>query len=256
MGIDHRHNLLDPVRQSLSAAVHPVRMVAQMPESLLTSASQSFRSREELQAEVERLRRRQLLYEARLQRLDALEVENIRLRQLLDSSHDLSQPVLIAELIEIDLDPYRHLIQINKGSNDDVHAGQPVLDADGVVGQVDEVGRFSAQVRLITDPSHGLPVQVNRNGLRAIAAGTGQSDRLKIKSLTNNADVEEGDLLVTSGLGGRFPQGYPVARIADVTERPGRPFARVEATPEAALDRIQEVLLVRRDSGTNREARE
>jgi rod shape-determining protein MreC len=248
MGVDHRHEVLEPVRQTLSAAVHPIRLTAQVPLSLLDAASDRMRSRDELAAELERLRRQQLLYEARLQRLDALEVENIRLRELLDSSHDLAHPVLIAELIEIDLDPQRHLIQVNKGTNSNVYAGQPVLDANGVVGQVDEVGPFSARVRLITDPSHGLPVQINRNGLRAIAAGTGQQDRLRITSLTNNADVKEGDLLVTSGLGGRFPQGYPVARIATVTTRPGRPFARVEASPTAALNRIQEVLLVKNRS--------
>ncbi len=253
MGVDHRHDVLEPVRQTLSAAVHPIRLTAQMPLSLLDAATDQMRSRDELTARLEQLRRQQLLYEARLQRLDALEVENIRLRELLDSSHNLANPVLIAELIEIDLDPQRHLIQINKGSNDDVYAGQPVLDANGVVGQVDEVGRFSARVRLITDPSHGLPVQINRNGLRAIASGTGQRHRLQIKSVTNNADVREGDLLVTSGLGGRFPQGYPVARIDNVTQRPGRAFARVEAAPMAALNRIQEVLLVRNRGQTDTE---
>lgn len=257
IGVDHRHDILEPVRQTLSAAVHPVRLTAELPLSLVDMASQRFRTREELTSELERLRRRQLLYEARLQRLDALEVENIRLHELLDSSHNLNQSVLIAELIEIDLAPYRHLIQINKGSNSGVYNGQPVLDADGVVGQVDEVGPFSARVRLITDPSHALPVQVNRNGVRAIASGTGQSQELEITSLPNNTDVREGDLLVTSGLGGRFPQGYPVARIATVEAQPGRSFARVTATPTGALDRIQEVLLVRdnnREPGTTAEA--
>lgn len=222
-------------------------MTAELPLTLVDQASQGLRSRDELASELARLRRRQLLYEARLQRLDALEVENIRLRELLDSSHNLDQNVLIAELIEIDLDPYRHLIQINKGSNKGVYRGQPVLDANGVVGQIDEVGPFSARVRLITDPSHALPVQVNRNGIRAIASGTGQRQQLAITSLPNNTSVREGDLLVTSGLGGRFPQGYPVARIATVATQPGRAFARVTAEPTGSLDRIQEVLLVRED---------
>jgi len=250
MGVDQRHSVLQPVRQGLSAVVHPVRLTAQMPVTLVNRASERLRSREELRSELQQLRRRQLLYEARLQRLDALEVENIRLRELLDSSHNLDQSVLIAELIQIDLAPYRHLIRINKGQSDGVYIGQPVLDANGVVGQIDEAGPFSAQARLITDPSHALPVQVKRNGIRAIASGTGQDQRLEITSLTNNTDVREGDLLVTSGLGGRFPAGYPVARIASIMKQPGRPFAEVTATPTGALNRIQEVLLVRGDQNS------
>jgi len=253
MGVDQRHSVLQPVRQGLSAAVHPVRLTAQMPVTLVNRASERLRSREELRSELQQLRRRQLLYEARLQRLDALEVENIRLRELLDSSHNLDQSVLIAELIQIDLAPYRHLIRINKGQSEGVYIGQPVLDANGVVGQIDEAGPFSAQARLITDPSHALPVQVKRNGIRAIASGTGQNQRLEITSLTNNTDVREGDLLVTSGLGGRFPAGYPVARIASITKQPGRPFADVTATPTGALNRIQEVLLVRGDQNSQTE---
>ncbi|MGD8429392.1 MAG: rod shape-determining protein MreC [Ectothiorhodospiraceae bacterium] len=252
MTVDHRDQLLQPVRYTLSAAVYPIRVAANFPAEFGGAISRQFSSRRELMEENARLRAQQLLYEARLQKLDALEVENIRLRGLLDSAYEVGESVLIAELLRVDLDPYTHLIQIDKGASDQVYRGQPVLDANGVVGQVDRVGPFTATVRLITDPSHGLPVQVNRNGVRAIAVGTGNLHRLDLSSLPNNTDIRAGDLLVTSGLGGRFPAGYPVARVDKVNTDPGRAFARVSATPTGALDRLQEVLLVRREDDSLR----
>lgn len=246
MTLDHRQNLLEPLRQTLSAVVHPVRLAASLPVELTGLASNQLTSRRALAEENARLRNQQLLYEARLQRLDALEVENIRLRELLDSAYELEEPVLIAELVAVDLDPYTHLIQIDKGTRDGVYRGQPVIDAGGIIGQVDEAGPFSATVRLISDPSHAIPVQVNRNGLRSIAVGNGNLQSLELTSLPNNADIREGDLLVTSGLGGRFPPGYPVGRISAVHTDPGQAFADIEVTPSGALNRIQEVLLIRR----------
>lgn len=249
MVLDHREQLLDPVRQTLSAAVHPIRIIADLPASALAATTDLLRSRRELAAEIERLRDQQLRYEARLQKLDSLEVENIRLRNLLESSYEVGESVLIAELLRIDLDPYTHLIQIDKGAGAGVYAGQPVLDANGIIGQVDRVGTFSSSVRLLTDPSHALPVQVNRNGVRAIATGTGKLDSLELNGLPNNTDIREGDLLVSSGLGGRFPEGYPVARVTTVDINPGQPFAHVTADPTGAVNRIREVLLVRREDG-------
>lgn len=254
MTLDHRQNLLEPIRQGLSAVVHPVRLAASLPVELTGVASDQLTSRRELVEENARLRNQQLLYEARLQRLDALEVENIRLRDLLDSAYELEEPVLIAELVAVDLDPYTHLIQIDKGTGDGVYPGQPVIDAGGIIGQVDEAGPFSATVRLISDPSHAIPVQINRNGLRSIAVGNGNLQSLELTSLPNNADIREGDLLVTSGLGGRFPPGYPVGRISAVNIDPGQAFADVTVTPSGALNRIQEVLLIRRGDDSPRAA--
>lgn len=255
MTLDHRQNLLDPVRQTLSAVVHPIRLIAALPVELTGAASVQLTNRRELLEDNARLRHQQLLYEARLQRLDALEVENIRLRELLDSAYELEEPVLIAELVQVDLDPYTHLIQIDKGSRDGVFAGQPVIDANGIIGQVDEVGPFSASVRLISDPSHAIPVQVNRNGLRSIAIGNGNLNALELSSLPNNADIRPGDLLVTSGLGGRFPAGYPVGRVERVETDPGEAFADITVEPSGALNRIQEVLLIRREDEGERAAR-
>jgi len=247
MTVDHRQGLLEPVRQVISTAVHPIRLTASLPANLLEAANTQLTSRRELVAENARLREKQTRVEARLQRLDALEAENIRLRTLLDSSYDLERPVLIADLIEVDLDPFSHLIEIDKGLQDDVYIGQPVIDGNGVIGQVDRVAPLSATVRLISDPSHGLPVQVNRNGLRSVAFGTGRLDTLTIRSLPNNADIRVDDLIVTSGLGGRFPSGYPVARVRSAETDPVEPFSRIELEPLGALDRIQEVLLIERE---------
>jgi len=184
------------------------------------------------------------LLKVRLQRLAALEAENRRLRDLLGSSRRLEERVLIAELLAVALDPYRHQVLIDKGSGSGAYVGQPVLDANAVMGQIVRVSPLSATVLLITDVEHSLPVQVLRNGLRAIAQGTGLVQGLELLHLPKNVDIRVGDELVTSGLGGRFPAGYPVARVVAVREEPGRPFAIVRAAPLARLDRTREVLLV------------
>mgnify|MGYP000016848578 CR=1 FL=1 len=248
LAVDHRAGLLEPARQALSATLQPVRLMAGLPERIAGLTGESLRSRRELITEIERLRDRQKIYQARLQRLDALEVENIRLRSLLDSSYQLERPVLIAELVGVDLDPFSHLIQIDKGLRDGIRTGQPAIDATGVIGQVEQVAPFTATVRLISDPSHGIPVQVNRNGLRSVALGTGRINTLRITSLPNNADIRAGDLLVTSGLGGRFPAGYPVGEVRSVATNPGREFSRVDVEPLGAVGRVQEVLLIQHDA--------
>ena len=168
----------------------------------------------------------------------------MRLRDLLGSSFKIGDRVLIAELLSVDLDPYRQQVLVNKGTSSGVFVGQPVLDANAVMGQVVRVNPCPRPCCLITDASHGLPVQVNRNGLRTVAQGTGFVNRLELPHLPKNADVQVGDLLVTSGLGGHFPPGYPVARVAEVRQEPGKPFATVIAEPTASLDRSREVLLV------------
>ncbi|MCH8503418.1 MAG: rod shape-determining protein MreC [Ectothiorhodospiraceae bacterium] len=245
MTLDHRQHLSSPVREFVQTAVYPIHLVVNLPFEIGDYASERLKGRHTLLEENARLRNQHLLYEARLQRLDQLERENIRLQGLLDSSYEVEEAVLIAELLRVDLDPYRHIIKVDKGSRHGVFAGQPVLDAQGVMGHVDTISRSSAVVRLITDPSHALPVQVNRNGLRAIAFGGGNLRELELPHLPNNADIRTGDLLVTSGLGGGFPSGYPVARVTQVTREPGHPFARVIAEPTAELDRSREMLLVR-----------
>ncbi len=244
MTLDHRQHLSAPVRQAVQTAVYPMHFVVNLPFDIGGYLSERMSSRRALLEENARLRSQHLLYQARLQRLDQLERENIRLQSLLESSYEVEESVLIAELMRVDLDPYRHIIQVDRGTRHGVITGQAVLDAHGIMGQVDRVGRSSSVVRLITDPSHALPVQVNRNGLRTIAFGTGNLGALELPHLPHNADIQEGDLLVSSGLGGGFPAGYPVARVTEVQREAGQPFARVIAEPTAQLDRSREMLLV------------
>ncbi|MEJ1404132.1 MAG: rod shape-determining protein MreC [Candidatus Sedimenticola sp. (ex Thyasira tokunagai)] len=244
MIMDHRQNHLEAVRSTLATLLSPLLYVVNLPRTVGEWADETLTTRESLQRSNETLRRENLLLKAEQQKMAALESENTRLRNLLDSSFRIGERVLIAELMAIELDPYRQQVMINKGTNSGVFQGQPVLDAGGVMGQVVHVHRSSSSVLMITDISHALPVQINRNGLRTIAMGTGRINSLDLPNLPNNADIREGDLLVTSGLGGRFPAGYPVARITTVIHKPGEPFADVEAQPVAHLDRTREALLV------------
>jgi rod shape-determining protein MreC len=235
------------VRAALSVAVYPVRVVVDFPFSAWSSLRTNLAARSELIAENEELKRQQLESEFRLQRLAALETENARLRELLDSEARIGSRALIAEILSVDLDPYRQRFSLNRGLVDGVYVGQALIDSQGVVGQVVSVGPFSADVVLITDADHAVPVSVNRNGLRTIAVGTGDSGRLRLPYLTNNSDIQVGDLLVSSGLGGVFPAGYPVARVLEVRLRPDQAFAEIIAQPASALDRDREVLLVWND---------
>ena len=181
---------------------------------------------------------------ARLQKYEALVQENDRLRQLMQASSRLEAEVQLARILAVDLDPYKQLVTINKGTRDDVFVGQPMLDARGVMGQVTETTHLNAIGMLISDPSHALPVQVNRNGLRTLAVGTGNPSLLELKFIPTSADIIVGDKLSTSGLGGRFPAEYPVAEVTRIDRTPGEPFAYIEARPLAHLDRSQEVMLV------------
>jgi rod shape-determining protein MreC len=244
MVLDHRYNHLESLRAGLSVILLPVQYLASLPLLLSESASDAITTRSELQSERDRLHDENLLLRARQQKFEALEAENMRLRGLLDSSFKVGDRVLIAELIAVEQDPFRQQVLINKGRTSGLFVGQPVVDANAVVGQVTHISPFNANVLLITDATHALPVQVNRNGLRTIALGTGLINRLELPHLPNNADIKVGDLLTTSGLGGSFPPGYPVAEVIDVKREPGQPFASVIAQTTAHLDRIREVLLV------------
>ena len=244
MYLDHREHHLDVLRRTIGAAVYPVRLAVDAPTRLWDWLGQSTTSRNELELELGRLEAEKLLTHARLQRLTALEAENARLRALLEARSRVRDEIRVAEILAVDANPYEHNLVIGIGSRDGVYDGQAIVDANGVVGQVIRTGVMTAQAVLISDTDHALPVEVNRNGLRTIAVGTGQIDRLDLPFLPNNADIRAGDLLVTSGLGGAFPAGYPVAVVNAVTRIPQEPFANVTATPEAALDQVREVMLI------------
>jgi rod shape-determining protein MreC len=244
MLLDHQANHLARVRDAFDVVVYPIRMLVDVPSDVWQSMRGWIADRDALLAENEQLKRERLSTNFRLQRLDTLEAENRRLRELLESTEALGHRVLIAEVLAVDLDPYRQRFNLNRGLQDGVFVGQALLDADGVVGQVVEVGPFTSEAVLITDADHAVPVSLNRNGLRTIAVGTGDSNRLRLPYLTNSADIVAGDLLISSGLGGVFPSGYPVGRVIEVSIRPGQSFADVIAEPVSKLDRDQEVLLV------------
>jgi rod shape-determining protein MreC len=244
MIMDHQQGHLETVRRALSVAVYPIRVLVDLPSASFGWAREKFSERQRLLAENRDLRIESLRQRARLQQLAALEAENARLRALMESPARLANRVQVAEILAVDLDPYRHRIALNRGEEAGVYPGQALLDADGIVGQVVRVNPLGAEAILISDPSHATPVELIRNGLRTVALGMGDVTRLDLPFLPNSADIRVGDLLISSGLGDAFPAGYPVARVTRVERRPGEPFARVEAEPTAALNRTREVLLV------------
>ena len=254
MMLDHRMGHLESVRAALSVVVYPIRYAADLPSTVVHGIGAFLTDRQTLLRENHDLRETQVHLQARLQKFNALEHENARLRALLHSSTQAGERVLIAELLSVDLDPYKHQLSINKGSADGVYIGQPLLDAHGVMGQIIHTGPLSSTALLITDTRHATPVQFDRTGIRAIAFGAGDPNRLELPHLPNNVDVEEGDLLVTSGLGGRFPYGYPVAVVTGVETDLSGSFARIRAEPMAHLDRTREVLLVWQASAQELEA--
>lgn len=242
--VDHRDNYLDTLRKAIGATVYPLRVIVDAPVSAWRWFDETTTSRNDLQAENSRLKAERLLTQSRLQRYSALEAENARLRAMLEAREQVRAQVRVAEIMSVSANPFRHVLVVDKGTSDGVYNGQALVDADGIVGQVIEAGVASAQCLLISDPGHDLPVEVNRSGVRTIARGTGDYNTLNLPFLPNNADIEPGDLLVTSGLGDAFPAGYPVAVVETVTRLPQEPFALVTARPSAALNQVREVMLI------------
>lgn len=241
---DYQFQQMQLIRGWLSVAVTPVQWLVDVPQRSWTWLDEHLQVRDELIAENKQLRAQALLAERRVQKLAALTVENFRLRDLLNSSEQLDEKVMVSELVGINSDPFIHQIIINNGFNSGVFVGQPVLDATGVMGQVTSTSAFTSRVLLITDADHAMPVQVNRNGLRSVAYGRGKYDYLELEGLADTADIEVGDILVSSGLGLRFPKGYPVATVIAVQHSPGQDFAKVLARPTAQLSRSRHLLLI------------
>ncbi len=244
MTMEHRNEKLQLVRDFLAQLVYPVQYLVSLPGKAYAEADEFLTAHTGLIEENRRLREAQIILESRLQKLDTLSAENERLQRLLSSSNEVDHRVLIAEMLSVDMDPYRQNVLIDKGSKDEVYVGQPIIDAKGVMGQITQVSSTSSTALLISDPSHSVPVRVVRNGLRSIATGIGKPDQVRLDYIPGNGDIEEGDVLVSSGLGGRFPMDYPVATVSHVNRQPGQPFATVYAEPAAELDRSHQVLLV------------
>ncbi len=244
MVLDHRQHYLEVARKWLSTVVYPLQALVQSPVQIYEWLSDSVITREQLKRENVELQAELRVANLQLLRSTTLAAENRQLRAIREASSGIQARTLIAEIIRVDLDPLRHRVLLNHGARDEVYKGQAVLDADGVFGQVTRVGQYAAEVLLITDAEHATPVRVNRTGLRTIAVGTGDFNKLRLPYITADADVKAGDLLVTSGLGGVFPPGYPVAQISQVTRDPAQTFALVDAKPMAHMDHARELVLV------------
>ena len=257
MVLDHRYQAIDTFRSALSIVIDPIRYVVNLPSDAMDWASDSFVSHSTLDDENKTLKMQNDLLKAKLQKHASLKAEIANLRALLKSSQkheEKLEKVLIAEILSVDLDPYRRKIVLNKGTSSDVYVGQPIIGSQGVFGKVVHVGPLSSTAMLITDASLSLPVQVNRNGVRAIAVGVPKKNQLELIHQPNNADIMVDDLLVTSGLGCVFPDGYPAGRVIDISTDPSLPFAKIMVEPTAQLDRNREVLLVWPEFGGNKQS--
>lgn len=244
MVADSRGDFGAKARAQLSVVAEPVWWLASAPTRIVRSLRENVNTRAGLQEENLRLRRELEVSNARLHRLLAVAEENQRLRELLGGTRGYRLQARLVGILDVDLDPTRQRILLDAGSQDGVAVGQAMIDAGGVLGQVVEVGPRTATALLLTDPDHAVPVQVARSGLRLIAFGTGRVDRLLLPNIPQSADIRAGDRLVTSGIGGRFPAGFPVAVVENVRPDESGLFMLAEARPTARLDRGVEVLLV------------
>jgi rod shape-determining protein MreC len=233
------------LRYALEATAYPVQVVVNSPSAAWRTLTENFQSRELLRAENQRLLAHERELELQLMREAALEQENAELRGLHAAlPPPLIKHALLAEIISVETNPLRQRVVINKGARDGVSLNQAVVDGTGILGQVSRLGPWSAEIILVTDPEHAIPVQITRNNLRSIAVGSGNSGELLLPYLAINSDVKSGDLLVSSGLGGVFPAGLPVARISGVRRETNQLLAQVRAQPLASIDRDREVMLL------------
>lgn len=240
---DSRFQRVDYLRRGLTLVLTPFHYVVSGPSHLFDVIKSSMTSHQQLVEENRNLRMQQLFLQSQLSRYSALEKENEQLRELLLASRDIDGKVLNARLLAVAPDPYLSEIMINKGAKDNVYVGQPVLDSYGVMGQVTRVGPFTSSVLLINDNRSLVPVEVHRNGLRGIAAGKGHA-KMQLLYVPDTADVRVGDQLLTSGLGQRYPAGYPVAEVTEIQQSPENQFALITLRPIALLHQSREVLLI------------
>jgi rod shape-determining protein MreC len=245
MAIDQRTDWIRPIRVLAADTIYPLQRIIDLPTQLGRWFGEMIEPRTALLEENARLERQNMLLQQKLQKFEHLELENQRLRNLDDARLRLRDDrVIVADLIGASTDPYSHQILLGKGQKDGLHEGQPLLDPTGVLGQIIEVTATHAVGLLVSDPRHAVPVQINRNGLRSIVQGTGNYQHLELQHVPQGSDIEVGDLLVTSGLGGRFPPGYPVGHIREIQSEPGSTFLIIRVEPAAKLRTNQPVLVV------------
>tara|TARA_B100001175_G_scaffold119020_1_gene101193 strand:- start:70 stop:903 length:834 start_codon:yes stop_codon:yes gene_type:complete len=242
---DQRNNYLSILRNSIAIAIYPLQSAVEIPSRLTDWFDLRIKSKEILIQENQNLLSQQKINSSILQRYESLEQENERLKQILNAASNLDNKVEITRIISVNVNPYRHTIVIDKGERDGVYEGQVLLDADGVIGQILHTNFLTSEAILISDSDHALPVEINRNGLRTIVLGNGSYTKLDVPYIPNNADIEIGDLLVTSGLGGKFPSGYPVAKVDFIESDLSEQFYKVSAKPIAYLNQVRELMLLK-----------
>ncbi|WP_218309324.1 rod shape-determining protein MreC [Alteromonas antoniana] len=242
--VDHKLDGFKSTRVYLNSIMSPLQYLANLPSLMLSESAERLTSQQQLLEENKRLTNRVIEMSERLQRFEVLQSENAQLRKLLDGPVKTGMRKMVAELMAVDNNPFSHQVLVNKGAIDGVYEGQSVLDDRGIVGQVMEVGSTNSRVLLISDLTHAIPVRALRNNIRFIASGSGSLEELYLEHVPHSVDVKVGDLLVSSGLGNVFPEGYPVARVKTVVRDESRPFARVIAQPLARLDRLRYMLLL------------
>ena len=242
--LDTYTSVFDSSKTELSKVLIPVQLMSNFPFQVKDWVSMNTTSRTELEQKNVSLEKERLILLGKLQRSAELAAENLRLRQLLNATELLMQSVLVTEVIGVSPNPANHFVTVNRGRDDGVYVGQPVLDAEGLMGQVIEVFDSYSKVILITDLNHALPVQVLRNGMRSVAEGTSDYNQMSLRFVSPTVDIREGDQLVSSGLGGRFPVGYPVGTVSSIIQNTGEKFMDIKLTPSAKLDRSRHLLLV------------
>ena len=245
MYLDFNGKYLNTLRSYLSAAVYPVHVLVNTPKNLFSAISGNINKQEKLDLINQDIKKENIILKSKIQQIYKLESENKRLRALLDSKPEHQNELIFAEIVSINNDVNKHRIMINKGSRENVYSGDVVSDSKGIIGQIIRDHIFGSEVLLITDPEHAIPIEVARNGLRSIAIGVGNYDHIVLNYLPISADINKGDVLITSGLGGKYPEGYPVATVESIANLTGEPFLEIEAKPFAELQNINEVWVIK-----------
>ncbi|MDO8438516.1 MAG: rod shape-determining protein MreC [Nitrosomonadaceae bacterium] len=243
MVIDTRFKYLPEIRQTIAVAIYPLQRLAHVPAAIYDQVSGLFVNRNPID-EIAHLRQQHLADQGQLQRLLALEAENAQLRNLLEAGQRAESKTTLAEILYIPHDPFSRKVILDKGSQNGIQPGQVVVDGAGVVGQITRVYPWLSEVTLITDKDHSVPVQLVRSGLRSMVSGTGEDGTLELRYLAANADIQHGDLLVTSGIDGIYPPGLPVALVSKIESNAAYAFARITCTPAAGVNRNRQVLIL------------
>ena len=248
MYLDFNGKYLNTLRSYLSAAVYPVHVLVNTPKNLFSSISGNINKQEKLDLKNQEIKKENIILKSKIQQVYKLESENKRLRALLDSKPEYQNELTFAEIVSINNDVNKHRIIINKGSRKNVYSGDIVSDSKGIIGQIIRDHIIGSEVLLITDPEHAIPIEIARNGLRSIALGVGNYEHIVLNYLPISADIKKGDVLITSGLGGKYPEGYPVATVKSISNLTGELFLKIEAKPFAELKNINEVWVIRQST--------